>query len=306
MSIKNVLVDYLTKWHGYVQSDASDFWFSESFGEEVTKLNTELESCTQFLLDNIEANEERAALVDNLHFLRNLLTSWSEGVYRQQVTPQHLDRLKERWLGRIDDTLARLADIDEEVVEDHAEVDEEVSKQRTLFSTPRSRRAKLEKLANKDFDGEGFLADAEAKLAEWGESRKLIPNGNSRNAEHLVYCRIPIIPKFDPYMPAVKLNKLGFKSEQLGTYLLLKDQLLLGIHSKWAREESMSHAEKDALVETTLTELSEFYGTEMVLAHDKSITDPEHGYTFYWVISSNHLNTLMLSGEAYPADWGMV
>lgn len=308
-NIKQQLINNLTEWQARIESKKDvAFWFSDAFNTAATTLNTELESQTQGLVDVIKASEERNTIVENINFLRNLLISWKEGLYRNVVTNAHLETLKARWSEKIHVTLELLGLIVEQLPQS-VEVEFEESAipvgQKTLFTTAaKQRRRDVDQ--NGDFDGAVFLSDAEDILTEWTDSRRKLPSALAKNAQEVVTCRSPIIPKFEPYVSADMLNGLGFKSQQLGTYTILHDQILVGLHMKWMREKNLSKHERNVLLVDAVSKLGDKYGRTMLLAHEKGLAAQQNGYQFFWVISEQHLSTIRQELEASPVDWGLV
>lgn len=316
--IKTPLASKLDMCDRQLRMLPSPAWFTNEFENRTLSTQGELDALTQMLSDNVRPSAERTELMEEVHALRNLLTSWYEGVAQSAVGRAAQDAWRRTWTATMQNirlTLAKIvqapAGANQSLVLDDDEATEEAAtvqvprkstgkeeQQRTLFTTEARMK---QNPALKEFKLEG----AEDAIAEWKKTRGLIPLARTKGAPLFALARVPIIPSMERIADTETFKRLGIKSRSIGMYHILYDQIILGLNMHRVREKSISHVERDDLIERQLAKLSEHYGTKMVLATDSIASMMDNGYQFYWVMSEATLSMMQSRANNYPTGWSL-
>lgn len=315
VDIKTPLISRLDLCDIQIRRVPKASWFTTDFIDRTLSTQGELDSIAQLLSDQVKPSAERTLVMESIHALRNLLTSWYEGLSQNLVTADHQKRWRLIWsdkVGAIKQAITKIVQLaspatlpvleDTEATEEAALVQPAKKKRRdrqqTLFTT----EAKLrQNPALKEFKLEG----AEDAIEEWRSTRSSIPLATTKGAPLFAVTKIPIIPSMERIANEDTFRRLGIMSRSIGMYHVLYDQIILGINMYRVRDKGITNVEREDLIEQQLVRLSDHYGTKMILATEKTASLLDNGYQFYWVIAEATLSLMQSRANNYPKGWSL-
>ena len=316
LDVKTPLVEKLAACDRQIRALPKDLWLTPGFEEATLQTHGELSALTHMLSDYVKASPERAEIVENIHRLSNLITSWAEGVAQYAVQLADLGTWRKNWAASyaaIEQGLQKIVQTatkaslpvleDEESTEEAGTTPVESTRksknnQKTLFTTESQMK---QNPTLREFKLEG----AEDAISEWRKTRALIPVAHSRGAPLFAVARLPIIPTLAKLADETTFKRLGIRCKSIGMYHILYDQIILGLNMHRVRDKNISHAEREEKMQAQLDHLSEHYSTKMILATDQAAGVIDNGYQFYWVIPEATLALMQAKSNNYPTGWSL-
>lgn len=138
--------------------------------------------------------------------------------------------------------------------------------------------------------------------------KKLLPKANNSSLLYVVL-RLPVIP----LMAGVRekdLKRIGIKTDKVGYYNVLNNQIILGINSEAVKGEIKRNKDiKNVEGYATFTKkvLEQKLGTRLV-----SVGKPVHylgkrtGFLYFWLMKESQYNKLsQLTSKALSTEWGL-
>ncbi len=314
--VKSPLVDKLAACDRHIRAITREVWFTREFESSTDQTHGELTALTNMLSDYVKPSPERTDVIESIHRLNNLITSWVEGISEGSVQQSDLINWRKSWSAAytvIEQSMQKIVQTGDKatlpVLEDEESTEapgttpvestrKSSSNQRTLFTTESQMR---QNPALKEFKLEG----AEDAISEWRKTRALIPVAHSKGAPLFAVAKLPIIPTFARIADEATFRRLGVRCRSIGMYHILYDQIILGVNVHRVRDKSMSQTERDEKMQAQLDHLSAHYNTKMILATDQSANLIDNGYQFFWVIAEATLALMQAKSGNYPTWWSL-
>jgi hypothetical protein len=132
------------------------------------------------------------------------------------------------------------------------------------------------------------------------ESRRL----ESLRDKPMVISRIPIVPLTDPPLNPDQLNRLGVKTENLGGYPLIHNQLVIGINKTALAQKGRKVEKPMEAVERYLKILSKQMGRNITTVSNQGV--PGQGGVWYWLADERTINAFRKAGrdQLKIRSWG--
>jgi hypothetical protein len=246
----------------------------------------ELNTLHLWLIKNVKGNADRNQLISIIERLQNMLGSWREGFEARNVT-EFTARVFQTALRNVLNTAISFVSALEESEADLTDT-QVVNSTKTLLSGPHQQvKRRAEQVDIESYD--------------WQAYRQQLPMAGSRTSANRVNLRMTVLPVLKGIVTAQRLVDIGLIARQLGDYVLLDKQMMLALRTSWWLKETPDHHTK--YINEVLSKLRTKFKQEFVVLSDKSITDSECGYTFYWIAPATLLTTLRRDIKTQVQDW---
>ena len=287
MTAKTLIVRTLQQWLEYTKQPPAWLMDKQTVSAVSTGLN-EFNTLHIWLVKNVQGNADRNELVNVFTRLQNMLRSWKEGFEAGNVT-EFTARVFQAALRNVLTLALGFVNTLEESSDSLADTQVSTAT-KTILSGPHQQiRRRAEQVDLDSYD--------------WQEYKQQLPVASSRTSANRVNLRMTVLPILKGIVTAQRLVDIGLVARQLGDYVLLDNQMLLGVRTSWWTKD-MQDKHSEYLGEI-LSKLRTKFKQEFVVMSDKAVTDADCGYTFYWIAPSTLHTTLRRDIKTQVQDWSI-